>query len=168
MNRFFTLFFAASCLTAVGQSELCLNGTVWDEILGGCVNMNLNSADINNDGCVQLNDLLDLLSAYGSCDGSGLSNPDQGCTDPTACNWDPWATVSGTCVFPSVGCDCPAITTGSACLSGANFTCGQPFVYRGYAYKTVEIGDACWFAENFRATNYLNGEAIPTGLTNTS
>ena len=43
----------------------CLSGTVWDSELGGCVSSN--TADINNDGCVQLGDLLDLLSAYGTC-----------------------------------------------------------------------------------------------------
>ena len=65
MNRFFTLLLAASCLTAVGQTGYCLEGTVWDSDLGGCVSQN--SADINNDGCVQLNDLLDLLGAYNGC-----------------------------------------------------------------------------------------------------
>ena len=67
MNRFFTLLLAASYLPAVGQSEYCLEGTVWDDELGGCVSVILNSADINNDGCVQLGDLLDLLTAYGDC-----------------------------------------------------------------------------------------------------
>ena len=37
----------------------------WDWELSGCYN--INPADINLDGCVQLNDLLDLLSAYGDC-----------------------------------------------------------------------------------------------------
>ena len=43
----------------------CLTGTVWSEELGGCIGDG--SGDINLDGCVQLNDLLDLLSAYGNC-----------------------------------------------------------------------------------------------------
>ena len=43
----------------------CLVGTVWDPGLGGCIGDG--SGDINLDGCVQLNDLLDLLSAYGNC-----------------------------------------------------------------------------------------------------
>ena len=63
MNRFSTLLLVASCLTAVGQSEYCLEGTVWDDEMQGCVVAN--PADINFDGCVQLNDLLDLLGAYG-------------------------------------------------------------------------------------------------------
>ena len=43
----------------------CLDGQHWDWELNGCVITN--PADINLDGCVQLNDLLDLLSAYGDC-----------------------------------------------------------------------------------------------------
>ena len=65
MNRFFTLLLAASCLTGVGQSEYCLFGTVWDGNLGGCVSAN--TADINNDGCVQISDLLDLLTSFNDC-----------------------------------------------------------------------------------------------------
>ena len=45
--------------------QFCLTGTVWSEELGGCIGDG--SGDINLDGCVQLNDLLDLLSAYGDC-----------------------------------------------------------------------------------------------------
>ena len=43
----------------------CTEGMYWDWELSGCYN--INPADINLDGCVQLNDLLDLLSAYGNC-----------------------------------------------------------------------------------------------------
>ena len=50
MNRFFTLLFAASCLTAVGQTEYPYPY----------------NPDGNNDGYISLNDLLDLLSVYGS------------------------------------------------------------------------------------------------------
>ena len=45
--------------------QYCKEGTVWDESIQGC--LVANPADINLDGCVQLNDLLDLLSAYGNC-----------------------------------------------------------------------------------------------------
>ena len=45
--------------------QFCHDGTVWDEDLFKCVVAN--PADSNFDGCVQLNDLLDLLSAYGDC-----------------------------------------------------------------------------------------------------
>ena len=49
----------------VGGPETCGLGTVWDEETQTCIVAN--PADINFDGCVQLNDLLDLLSAYGLC-----------------------------------------------------------------------------------------------------
>lgn len=43
----------------------CTEGMYWDWELSGC--LNINPADINLDGCVQLNDLLALLSAYNDC-----------------------------------------------------------------------------------------------------
>ena len=79
----------------------CLDGTIWSAELGGCISTN--TADINNDGCVQLNDLLDLLSAYGDC----------------GAEESPWQ-------------------------------CGDPLDYQGYDYETVQIGEQCWFSENCR------------------
>lgn len=46
-----------------------------------------------------------------------------------------------------------------------NWTCGCPLSYQGYDYETVQIGGQCWFAENLRAESYLNGDPIPTDLT---
>ena len=43
----------------------CGPGTIWDAEMQMCIGDG--SGDINLDGCVQLNDLLDLLSAYGNC-----------------------------------------------------------------------------------------------------
>ena len=40
-------------------------------------------------------------------------------------------------------------------------TCGDEIGYEGYNYSTIEIGDQCWFADNLRSTNYLNGDPIP-------
>ena len=57
--------------------QFCHDGTVWDEDLFKCVVAN--PADINFDGCVQLNDLLDLLSAYGDC---GAEESPWQCGDP--------------------------------------------------------------------------------------
>ena len=64
--------------------QFCLTGTVWSEELGGCIGDG--SGDINLDGCVQLNDLLDLLSAYGNC---GTWQ----CGDPLEYQGDDYATV---------------------------------------------------------------------------
>jgi len=49
-----------------------------------------NSADINNDGCVQLNDLLDLLSAYGDC---GAEESQWQCGDPLEYQGYDYATI---------------------------------------------------------------------------
>lgn len=43
-------------------------------------------------------------------------------------------------------------------------TCGSPVSYQGYDYATTLIDGQCWFAENLRCENYLNGDAIPGGL----
>ena len=91
----------------------CLEGTVWNEELGGCVVANPSDSDF--DGCVGMTDLLGLLSVFGTC------------------NEIPWS-------------------------------CGDPLEYQGYDYETVQIGVQCWFAENLRAENYRNGDAIPTVL----
>ena len=55
----------------------CLDGQHWDWALNGCVITN--PSDSNFDGCVQLNDLLDLLSAYGDC---GAEEAPWLCGDP--------------------------------------------------------------------------------------
>ena len=44
------------------------------------------------------------------------------------------------------------------------WSCGDPLEYQGYDYATVQIGEQCWFAENLRSENYLNGDAILTSL----
>jgi hypothetical protein len=30
------------------------------------------------------------------------------------------------------------------------FVCGETIAHKGYAYSTVQIGDHCWFSENYR------------------
>ena len=55
----------------------CGDGTAWNWQTSECDI--INPADINLDGCVQLNDLLDLLSAYGDC---GVEETPWQCGDP--------------------------------------------------------------------------------------
>ena len=52
-------------LENVASGGLCGQGTTWDDESQTCIVAY--PADINLDGCVQLNDLLDLLSVYGDC-----------------------------------------------------------------------------------------------------
>ena len=99
----------------MNDGQICGEGTTWDPMAQTCIVAN--PSDSNFDGCVQLNDLLDLLGAYGNC----------------AAEESAWQ-------------------------------CGDPLEYQGYEYATVQIGEQCWFAENLRAENYKNGDAIPSNL----
>ena len=96
----------------------CGQGTIWDEASQTCIPDN--PSDLNYDGCVDVNDFMGHLAAFGS-----------GCEEGVA--ETPWQ-------------------------------CGDPLEYQGYDYQTVQIGEQCWFAENLRAENYKNGDAIPSGL----
>ena len=66
----------------------CHDGTTWDMDLQKCVVAN--PADTNLDGCVQLNDLLDVLSAYGDC---GAEESAWQCGDPITYQGYDYATV---------------------------------------------------------------------------
>ena len=68
-----TIFIVLACLTStfvVAQvacpppSDFCGEGTTWDDATQTCIVAF--PSDSNFDGCVQLNDLLDLLSAFGA------------------------------------------------------------------------------------------------------
>lgn len=43
--------------------------------------------------------------------------------------------------------------------------CPKQITYQGDFYKTTEIGEQCWLAENLRASSYRDGTAVPK-LTN--
>ena len=66
-----------SCYSCDIPASHCGPGTIWDAEMQMCVGDG--SGDINLDGCVQLNDLLDLLSAYGDC---GAEESPWQCGDP--------------------------------------------------------------------------------------
>ena len=74
-----------SCCPGPGCCDL---GLTWNWELSLC--QDLNPADINFDGCVQLNDLLDLLSAYGDC---GAEESTWQCGDPLEYQGYEYATV---------------------------------------------------------------------------
>jgi len=85
-----------SCIACSVFAARCGEGTIWDDNTLTCVVAN--PADTDFDGCVQLNDLLDLLSAYGSC---GFDFIVEGCTDPEAENWQEDANQDdGSCTYP--------------------------------------------------------------------
>ena len=109
-----------SCVGCEVLASACGVGTVWDAETQTCIVAN--PSDLNYDGCVDVQDFMGHLAAFGS-------GCEEGVTET------PWQ-------------------------------CGDPVGYQGYDYATVLIGDQCWFAENLRAENYRNGEAIPAGLSN--
>ena len=53
------------CIPMSQIESFCGEGTMWDDLSQTCIVKT--PSDSNFDGCVQLNDLLDLLSAYGIC-----------------------------------------------------------------------------------------------------
>lgn len=47
-----------------------------------------------------------------------------------------------------------------SCGSGP-WSCGDPITFWNYNYPTTDIGEQCWFSENLRTTQYLDGTSIP-------
>ena len=82
--------------------------------------------DLNADGIVDIQDLLDFFQLWGD----ECQLEEEGPLDDTDIVW----------------------------------SCGDHLEYQGYDYETVQIGEQCWFAENLRAENYSNGDAIPSNL----
>jgi len=77
-----------SCMDCSLFAERCGPGTAWDDETQMCIVAN--PADTNLDGCVQLNDLLDVLSAYGDC---GAEESPWACGDPLEYQGYEYATV---------------------------------------------------------------------------
>ncbi len=118
-------------------------------------------SDSDFDGCVQLSDLLNLLSAFGSCNNDCIG----GCTLPNATS----VCEDGMCVVAS--CNAGFIDFNGLADDGCEevevpaFVCGEVVEYGGHSYATIDIGEQCWFSENLRSTLYANGDVIPSTLT---
>ena len=136
--------------------------------------------DLDGDLQIGTGDILDLLSSYGNyldIDNDGI--PD--CQDNCIGSYDACGICNGTgpeilvidtiiSIFDSVYVE--AIEDWVPYVLGADTlyelvcqteynSCGDPLSFHGYAYQTVEIGEQCWFAENLRSTQFLNGDPIP-------
>jgi len=123
-------------VVALANGEYCGDGTVWLEELQLCVAIPTCMADLDNDGNRGTEDLLMLLSVYGT--GCPLI---EGCTNPDADNYNPLAQADdGTCIIPT-------------CSSNS-------YTYAGHTYALVEIGNQCWFAENLQTDQFSNGDLI--------
>ena len=139
----------------------CLEGTIWSEELGGCIVAN--PSDSNFDGCVQLNDLLDLLSAYGDC---GAEEAPWLCGDPLEYQGYDYATVliGDHCWFAENCRYLPAVsppTQGSEQNSGAHAYVSDYYgndVTEASSTPEYEIYGALY---NLQAA--MNWEVCPTG-----
>ena len=84
-------------------------------------------------------------------DGVCAEDEVSGCTDEAASNFNSVATENdGSCTYPS-----PPQCGGASTVT-----------FDGHTYALVGIGTQCWFAENLRSDNYLNGDPIPGNLNN--
>jgi len=126
-----------------------------------------NPQDANQDGVIGVDDLMDLLSHWGDTDFDfdGVYDSVDLCTDEGACNYLSNPTES--CLYldaiGACGGDCAEDTDGDGVCDEFYVPCqGQSTVtYQDYTYDLVAIGPQCWFAENLRSSNFLNGENIP-------
>ena len=144
------------CLSDVDGDFIC------DDI-DNCTDLNsCNYNEIASCGCT-------YIAMDGNCsnpediDGDGICNENDSCSDVTACNYATEAPC-GCCYLDSEGicyCDNDEDSDG---ICNAEDTCGNLVPYQGYDYETIQIGNRCWFAENLRNTNFLNGESIPSTL----
>ena len=180
-----------TCITDCVGSACCYAGVQWDLNTFSCDYENLCPADIVKDGFVAVDDLLELLSAFGyACEEAvELGAGGEFCIGPACCGENTiWCDSLELCI-PFIAC--PADITldqsigvndlltfliyfGTNCDQSENFIdCGEPFVpwscgdlleYQGYDYETVQIGGQCWFAENLRSSEYRSGVSIPTDL----
>lgn len=186
MKHFLTLSLLAILQVGWAQSEYCLDGTIWDAALGGCVPESdcLLDSDLNGDGVVGTGDLLLLLTEFGGSfpdtDSDGICDDTDDCVGEIdecgVCN-GPGPTVpvieSIQILYDSVFLPLDndwyvfpisADTTFNYTCQTQFLECGDLVNYQGYDYTTVLIGEDCWFAENLNCENYRNGDSIPSDL----
>ena len=102
---------------------LCLDGTIWSEELGGCIPATTCPQDLDYDGLVGVNDLMNLLSAFGTpC-------------DPLVAEW--------TCGDPVSyhGYDYETVLIGAQCWFAENL---RAMMYRNGDEITLPISDEEW------------------------
>ena len=139
-----------ACNFAAEPTELCAYTDVLGICGGGC------EGDGDGDGiCDDEDDCIGVEDECGVCNGPG---PTEIVIDQIITTYDSvFLPVDGEWFVYAVDVD---TTFSYTCAP----LCGEPVSYQGYDYATVLIGDQCWFAENLRSENYENGDAIPSGL----
>ena len=126
-------------IAALANGDYCGDGTVWVPEWNECVGIPSCLGDLDQDGNRGTEDLLMLLSVYGT------GCPEEyGCTDPSAENFDPLAVWDdGSCILLVDACQDETALT-----------------YGGVEYDLVVVDDACWFRQNLRTSTFTNGDAI--------
>ena len=129
-------------MAALASGLYCGDGTVWVDAVSECMIIPTCFADLDNNGNRGTEDLLIMLSVFGAeCDLA------EGCMDPLAENYDPFAVVD----------DNSCIVLEDPCALATSIT------YQGEDYALVSVGDQCWFRDNLASDQFQNGDAI--GLT---
>ena len=129
-------------MAALASGLYCGDGTVWVDAVSECMVIPTCFADLDNNGNRGTEDLLIMLSVFGAeCDLA------EGCMDPLAENYDPFAVVD----------DNSCIVLEDPCALATSIT------YQGEDYALVSVGDQCWFRDNLASDQFQNGDAI--GLT---
>ena len=129
-----------SCISCDLFAERCLDGTVWDEELRGCVVASASDTDF--DGCVGMTDLLDLLSVFGTCNEVPWS-----CGDP----------------LEYQGYDYETVQIGEQCWFAENL---RSQVMSNGDLLIENPGDSAWAALNVPAWSFFgdNSESMVNGL----
>ena len=130
-------------MAALASGLYCGDGTVWVDAFSECMVIPTCFGDLDNSGNRGTEDLLIMLSVFGAeCDLA------QGCTDPLAENYDPFALVDdNTCIV--IEDPCGLVTS---------------ITYHGDVYDLVSIGDQCWFRDNLASQQFQNGDAVGLSL----
>jgi len=156
--------------------DCCISGTQWDLNTMTCVYEDACSADIAKDGFVAVDDLLELLSAFGSsCDEVATGIGGEECVGAECCGENTiWCETLEICIpfiscpadlnedesvgsfdllvfLPFYGGDCEDYESLPDCeVTASPWMCGDLIEHEGYDYSTVLIGEQCWFSENCR------------------
>ncbi len=117
-----------------------------------------NVFDFDNDGNVAVNDFLAMLGYFGDTDSDsdGVWDSEDDCLDLAACNYssNPTEPCYSLDALEICGGWCEADDDGDGIC---DFACGQPFYDDfGYSIYTVEIGDQCWFRNDYVKYDFVN------------
>lgn len=147
------------------KTDLDGNGILDDGGLAEGGSTNLYNMSLANNPCTSVASPCVYADPGFNCDGTCINDTDgdgvcdefeeAGCTDVTACNYDPDLLVTDS---DQSLCDFSCIDDGAfaseACENETSFD------YNEQTYGLIEIDGRCWFAEDLRTTTYNNGASI--------